>query len=280
MKTTLISTTTCRIDEKKLPEVHISVNRNRVKLYDNKNIYLKSGTEFELEFRNNYTDTVKAEITINGEKQLSSLVLDANESMYLDRFMDIDKKFLFDIYDVDNNETVKDIIKNNGLIQISFYTKEHSPIIWTTCQPNHYWNGNPIVYSTTEIKDNLSWRSSVNETVNNWKEDPSIIANNPLVFYSAAGDSSRGFTTKGFGSTTISSTMETGRVAVGGKSDQQFTQVYTKFNSFPFVTFEYQIHPISKLPNEPVKATRIYCSRCGRKVKNGFKFCPSCGKEI
>lgn len=50
---------------------NITVKNNRVKVYNDNSVYLKSGQEFEIELFNGNTSTVLAKISING-KQISN----------------------------------------------------------------------------------------------------------------------------------------------------------------------------------------------------------------
>ena len=62
------------------PQLNLAVNGNRIKTYNHDSEVradLKDGTEFQLEFNNDSECYVRAEITVNGKKQSSSLVLKA-----------------------------------------------------------------------------------------------------------------------------------------------------------------------------------------------------------
>jgi hypothetical protein len=101
---------------KSVPEVHISVNKNRVKRYPDDSVYLENGVEFQLEFSNKSEFTQNAVIYINGVKQHASLVLRPGEHYYLDRFMDDNKKMKFKTYEIEDSEDVEAAVAKNGLI--------------------------------------------------------------------------------------------------------------------------------------------------------------------
>jgi len=118
----------------KVPTVNITVNKSRIKLY-NKEVeiptyYLQKGQEFEIELFNPTTDSVLAKISLNG-KEISQggLVVNPGQRVFLDRYFDVAKKFLFDTYEVSNTEEVKAAIQNNGDIKVSFYKENVRPII-------------------------------------------------------------------------------------------------------------------------------------------------------
>src|ERR1035437_9844776 len=142
------------------PQLNLAVNGNRVKTYNHDGefrAYLKDGTEFQLEFDNNSDCYVRAEITVNGKTQSSSLVLRPHQRFYLDRFMDEKKKFKFNTFLTGNDdiEKLKEIIAKNGRIEVQFYkeyiyTPPLSSITWTS---GGCWGQTPyILYSSGTIK--------------------------------------------------------------------------------------------------------------------------------
>ena len=74
--------------------------------------------------------------------------------------------------------------------------------------------------------------------------------------------------------------IETGRVAEGSHSNQRFTTVDIDLEYLPFRTETFKILPFSRKPYTSKDAAKLYCSSCGRKLNNKFKYCPYCGAEI
>jgi hypothetical protein len=75
----------------------VTQNRNRLKTYDGGGtIYLKDGQNFEIELFNPLDNRVLAKISING-KQISSsgIVLNPGQRIFLERFIDDDRKFMY-----------------------------------------------------------------------------------------------------------------------------------------------------------------------------------------
>ena len=258
------------------PEVYISTRNNRLKVYSNNTIYMESGTEFQLEFINNNFITHKADILINGKKQRSGLVLNPYSHIYLERFIDDNKKFKFDVYDVDNNEAVKEIIKSNGLIEVRFYEE----IIEQTL---HY---TPIEYFKT---GSPSYTYTDGTTYGNYYQS-TITTSSPVNTRGIICDSATGTTIAGaaMGASTNklnhlknTSTLETGRVAQGNTSTQELIEIQKKFNPVSNCIIKYKILPISQMPQENVtiKDIRTYCQSCGRRMKKGWNHCPGCGTK-
>jgi len=236
---------------KMVPTVNILINNNKVKNYNGK-YYLKNNTEFSILFENKNPNKVSCLISINGIEQKSTLVLLPYSTVCLDRYIDENKKFIFNTYNVDNNEAVKEIIKNNGVFEFKFYYEE------LPCNFNYY---NNIL--------------SGGYRVNN-------ISNEPL--YNTTYSSHTYCSTNNYLS--ISSTMnipeqiETGRIEKGDISSQSFNYDYTKFNPNYFSTVKFELLPESKLPKtkpQVIYKHRSYCNQCGRRMKFSWKFCPICG---
>ena len=99
-----------------VPTVYVTKGRQRVKQYDNYIVYLKNGDEFEIEFFNPTINKVLAKINLNGKSLGSGIVLRPGERVFLERYIDEAKKFLFETYEVDGNDSnVKEAIKMNGI---------------------------------------------------------------------------------------------------------------------------------------------------------------------
>ena len=91
------------------PEAHItrskSKSRGRLKIYNNNTVYLDQGEEFEIEVFNPTTKTILAKIDFNGEMiSHSGLVLRPGQRVFLERFFDDNRKFKFEVYEVENTD--------------------------------------------------------------------------------------------------------------------------------------------------------------------------------
>ena len=251
------------------PEVYISTRNNRLKVYSDNTIYMETGTEFQLEFINNNFITQKADILINGKKQHNSLVLNPYSHVYLERFIDDNKKFKFDVYDVDNNEVVKKIIQNNGLIEVRFYEEFIQQTLQYIPYVQYFKTGSPSYTTDT------AFTNYYQHTITTSASTPrNIICDSamPLVASTPRLNIHLNNT----------STVETGRVAQGNTSTQELIEIQKKFNSVSNCIIKYKILPISQIPQETVtiKDIRTYCQSCGRRMKKGWNNCPGCGTKI
>ncbi len=265
----------------KVPTANIAVNKSRMKIYNKSGeiptYYLQKGQEFQIELFNPTTNVVLAKIELNGKLiSQSGLILNPGERVFLDRYIDVPQKFLFDTYEVSNTEEVKEAIKNNGDIKVYFYQEEEMldfiiPIRsiirnyppYPTITPTPYW------YCGT------STSSDFNLTANNTVTNDTLI-NTATYFSSSVGEE-----LKSFKNTKRSKKLETGRVEQGSHSNQNFTYVNKNFNSLAFHTVEYKLLPISqKTITIDELMVKRYCTNCGSKVGKTDKFCSKCGTKI
>lgn len=236
------------------PCAFITKDKQRLKQFG-QNVYLNNGDEFEIELFNPTKTTVLSKIKINGTYiSGGGIVIKPGQRVFLERYLDESRKFKFDTYEVEtNSREVMEAIQNNGDVRIEFYN-ESTPKIpnWSTDWVYHDWLGN---------------------SSNQWYYNPT-------------------FTTNGLGMTNTNFTsevscnyrsnlnsIETGRIEMGGKSDQEFSYVNMKFDTWSSVVSEWKILPNSQKPYES-KDLKVYCGECGTKrKKDSHKFCPHCGTK-
>jgi hypothetical protein len=236
------------------PTANIAVNRNRLKQYGEK-IYLKSGTHYEIELFNPKTTKVLAKIYLDGQSISSSgIVLNPGQRVFLERWIDEPKKFLFETYDVEDSAEAKAAIRENGKVRVEFYDQQYlTNTIYLG--PNRTYP-----YDTGRITFDTPSTSNIYFTCNTTSD---VIGNNTsIVNYSLFGS------------------QETGRSEKGETSDQNFEFSDDSFLSWTCNTVHMQILPDSQKPVE-VKEIRNYCTNCGtRHKKSSWKFCPNCGTKI
>jgi len=233
------------------PTAHITVKKQRVK-QNGKNVYLDNNTEFELELYNPTDTKLKATIEFDGNLiSTSGIVLRPGERIFLDRYLDVDRKFLYETYEVKDTEQNREAIDNNGLVKVKFYQKQvwQNPSIFSGSNAyfprnwglnnSGYVNGNGVTFTTTGM--NL-----VSEVSNSYK----------------AND-----------------TVETGRVEMGDKSNQVFQSEYDMYYAWSSWETSWKILPKS----QELKTSKDLiqkCNRCNTKLKSNWKFCPECGTQM
>jgi hypothetical protein len=290
---------------KKVPTANVAVNKSRIKVYNKQGemptYYLQSGQEFQIEIFNPTTDVVLAKITLNN-KALSQggLVLNPGQRVFLDRYLDVAKKFLFDTYEVANTEEVKAAIENNGDIKVEFF-KERIPQYFggtLTLQGsstsiggsfgNPTWITNTGGYvqninGSTNTTGNASFTSTSAGIGNTALYSSSVTMdsfNSSDVTYSQRTEPIKKSKLRTLSSMVRSKSIETGRVEQGSSSDQTFRTVNKDFEYFAFHTVEYKLLPVSQKINTVEDLNvKVYCTNCGTKLGKGHKFCSSCGTK-
>ena len=138
-------------------------------------VYLENGQEFQIQLFNPHKFTIGAEIFINDEKLSNRIVLKPGERIWLERYLDIKKKFKFSTYEVEGNNTdVQEAIKDNGKIEVKFYRevrkKEFYPSIsvsgndWLNSSITKYPKTIDVFYTSCSYKadDKNYYDSSLN----------------------------------------------------------------------------------------------------------------------
>ena len=257
-------------------------------------VYLENGQEFQIQLFNPHNFTIGVEIFINDEKLSNRLVLKPGERVWLERYLDIKKKFKFSTYEVEgNNKDVQEAIKANGNIEVKFYkesrNKEYYPSV--IVYDNNWLNKNDnITYPSPinvfyNISNDLITGNYCNYTskTSNFCTDlntncTSSISTQDTNYTSSISTQDTNYTSSI--STPDEMICETGRIETGSQSTQEFNNVNIDFEYFPFVTEKIKLLPISQKPFTPNDLHKIYCPECGRKLKSTYKFCPFCGSKI
>ena len=250
-----------------VPQSFVTKGKQRLKQHNNI-VYLNNGDEFEIELFNPTQKKVLAKININGNIIGSGIILRPGERVFLERYLDVAKKFKFETYMVDGDDNqVKKSIANNGEIFVTF----HNEMVYTYAPTNlnlNYSNGNNFVYNTwgTYFSGDVSYTTNTCGNLNPTK--------------------SRSATTN-VGSLKLSKNtektldlVETGRVEKGSNSNQKFVYDNSQFDYGAIVEYVWKIKPSS---TKPITSEDLimYCSECGAKrKKDTFKFCPHCGTKF
>lgn len=230
-----------------VPQSFITKGKQRLKQHID-SVYLDNGDEFEIELFNPTENKVLAKIELNGESIGNGIILRPGERVFLERYLDEPKKFLFETYHVDmNNKDVKNAIQKNGDVIVKFY--------------NQYFTNTNYVH--TDLIYNYSNNTSDNISIFNTSNNTSFNTNDKFIY-----------------STLMWDLKETGRVEKGSKSDQSFNYDYTTFSQYPTKSDWWKIKPNSLKPFFKEDLV-VYCTECGSKrKKDSHKFCPHCGTKF
>ena len=244
------------------PTANITVNKSRVKNYGT-NVYLKDGAQFEIEIFNPRTNPILAKIKINGNYISSAgIILKPGQRVFLERFIDVDKKFKFETYEIEGSSEAQAAASLNGLVQVEFYDEvQISGNIDYTYRPT-------ITYGSTLPSTFTTLTNTGSGTISNM----SLTSGLNAVYCSSVASPVSGAVNE--------KSVETGRVEKGEKSNQKMESSNGNFSTWACHTETIKILPASQ---KPVEASEIrnYCSDCGTRIKkSSWKFCPSCGANL
>lgn len=256
------------------PSAYITKRKSRLKIYDEKNVYLNDGENFEFELYNPKQKPVLVKIKLNGEYiSQSGIVLKPGQRVFLERFLDTNNKFEFSTYKVKDTSENRSAIDLNGDVEIEFYKQEeikHYPHLyggnWDTG-----WSGVNLLNTVSTPTNQPYWYDLTYTTSNS----------NAFTYTSNVSSLSSPSTLQGpnIRSFKAKKSIETGRVEKGSESNQTFTTNNDKFNSYTSYVTVYKILPLNT-KNKMVEEIRQYCSECGVRTKKNHKFCPSCGNNL
>jgi hypothetical protein len=271
------------------PQSFITKGKQRLKQHVD-TVYLKNGDEFEIELFNPTHNKVLAKIEMNGNSIGNGIILRPGERVFLERYLDEAKKFLFETYVVNgNNDEVKQAIANNGDIAVKFYDEVLAPTYYssgsgTITINNPSWNvnhTNPFTYTTHNTLGGTSipTHGTFTTTSTNTFYNASLTSGTSLDVNKYWNGGKSPVSSKK-SATTQTRQVETGRVEKGSSSDQSFTYDNSSFKSYPSITNWWKIKPQSTRP-VVIEDLVTYCTECGsRRKKDTHKFCPQCGTKF
>ena len=278
-----------------------SSSLDELKTYRGNDIFLNNGDEFQIRLFNPLTTKIGAQVSINGKVSNHLLVLNPGEDVVVDRFIDEQRRMIFETYQYDdNNSAAKNAVANNGIIDLKFFREYFPPIYptWnnttvtsmpisggcgTTLTSGAYGSvgsaGTPGTYFSLTNSNSRTYDSNVFLCSSNLD----FVSDNSSEFVSPgvyANEPDKSEIKSRKLSKSIKSMKETGRVSKGAKSTQNFQDVDVQFEIYPFHTIIYQLKPMSEKTSY-VTEVREYCTACGYRLRNDkWMFCPKCGEKL
>jgi len=249
-----------------VPSAFVTKGKKRLRQYDGY-VYLNHGDEFELELFNPTSQKILAKISLNGEDLGSGIILRPGERVFLERYFDEARKFLFETYEIDkNDEEAKRAIEKNGLVEVSFYKeRKMAPTIISFTYDNTNVQYQPKTNFHTRLNPDASYIGTTATPCSMYSSniDMSCSAEQNTVNYSHTNDK-----------------METGRIERGNQSNQEFI---VSDDSFDYFYSWKKVWKILSESSRPVfkEDLKEYCTNCGaRRKKSSHKFCPHCGNKF
>jgi hypothetical protein len=229
-------------------------------------VYLSDKEEFQVELFNPLQDCVLADIKLNGNSiSKSGLVLNPGQRFYLDCFIDDKKKFIFETYEVDETDETAQAIAKNGLLEVFFYKEsvvtlqnwsdKFNRILTGRTYPYWVYPTYPYWGGTVTIGAPYCGTGTVNTFTNTNLTGGSIDLSNlntttGNAYYSSNTMAINSSYTSNIGSVTNTSSIETGRIGKGDKSQQKFESIDMDFDKYYIASTILQILPESRRPIE------------------------------
>ena len=235
------------------PIAFVTKSKQRLK-QNNDTVYLNNGDEFEVELYNPTQGKILAKIEINGNPiGGNGIILRPGERVFLERYLNEAKKFLFETYKVNGeNSQVKKAIEKNGNISVKFYQEYIAPPInyGSLIIGNGDWNNgikyfnsgtggnstfttNIPTFTTGTNMGTSTYTSNANSTFTSQTFNTSSVNN---VNTDSLGDKlrSRTLSKSNMKKLTLDEPkeIETGRIEKGSNSNQNFTYDYSQFNTW------------------------------------------------
>lgn len=218
----------------------------------NGKVFLKNKEVFEIELYNPLKTSVLADIKLNSSSiSKSGLVLRPGERFYLDCFIDDNKKFIFETYEVDNINESNEAIKNNGLLEVFFYKEDvvninnwknnFNQLIIEKWYPYNPYPYNPYPYQSPYYGTTTLTTTLTTGFTNTTSPDVNLSLSNNTI----TNDGDVNCSPSTFSSF---SKIETGRVEKGENSSQGFKEVEMDFENFFVSSTIIKILPESRKP--------------------------------
>jgi hypothetical protein len=253
----------------------VSSDKGRKSIKNGK-VYLKDKEEFQIELFNPLTDCVLADIKLNGNTiSQSGLVIRPGERFYLDCFVDDNKKFVFNTYEVEDSQSTKVAISKNGMLEVFFYKESvvslknwrnrFDRVIVEKYYPIHYPHYHPYWYTTPNVycgttTGGLSGTTTGGYYTNGLSNNIIGTTTTNTAYYSNPNlqpinsTYTTGINISDLGNMATTTTnysansIETGRVEKGKKSNQKFEEVDMDFEKFHISSIVLQLLPESVKP--------------------------------
>lgn len=277
-------------------------------------VYLKNGQQFQIFLKNFRGVPVMVEITINGETQEKTIILDPQERLFLERYLSSNNKFKFNTYEL--SVGLKKLIESKvelGVVTARVYAVEsvysdRDVKLTNIPQVQHVvdFNNQPI-YGSGGTGDFVGYNAiNLNTLVTSANTHFPGNISGSCATYGVQTNTKLASKSKGAESINYSfapylndiqanqaeriiqetnARAEIGAIEKGGWSEQKFEASPDFRKGRLLDTYTIHVYPVSAQLQEETKSSQkiegaIYCSVCGRKQKSGQKFCPADGTEF
>lgn len=279
-----------------------SSSLDELRTYNENTIFLNNGNEFQIRLFNPLSEKIGIKIGLNEKYSESFLILNPGQDVTLDRFIDDQKKMLFETYSYDSsNESARKAIVNNGNVTIQFFKEKRTLPTFnsfsgqffglsggttnTYTRNGVYGSGqSEVIYLNDSITNGTLNLTNCNDNIGTLLVNDCTTTNLSMdnCTYTSDVDMNLDFKSQPLTKSSLSKSLrkETGRVEKGTKSDQNLIKVEVEFESNYFYEIVYNLKPVSEKESLDVEI-REYCTECGYRIRNNkYNYCPKCGTKI
>lgn len=273
---------------------------------DNGTVLIPFGSEYVLRLKNKLRKRAVADVWIDGKIAVKGVVIDANETVDLERFVadgNLTEGKRFKLARLTDTKVDQPDDSENGNIEVNFYPEKDAPVVekivehincnhhnhgwlghcvwccnnsWcTTCHPHMYKYGTLSGGSGVTYTGGVT--SNGNITVNNGDLKGILRSNALNVTYSADSTSAQANVnvTSNLGSevfTNASNSLgEAAATVEGSTSLQKFSSIYIDVDRSKPTTIRLMVKGTTKI---------LSTCTCGYKRKKDVKFCPNDGTQL
>ena len=252
---------------------------------DGDTVYIPFGSEYSIFVKNLNNVRVAVKIDIDGEDIGNSgkLVLDANESVDLKRYLKSDNAFKFIEKTKEISEYRGDRV-DDGLIRIEYWfeKKSNKPVItWTSS--NYEYGNYPTTAAPYSQNPYGTWcsYSTGNTCDSNGTVSASNVNTNTRAVYRSGGICGQSVSVS---NSNDSVSIDCAGITVkGSETGQSFS--YTSFDAenesnVMVIQLKGETKDNKKVDKTIYTETKIKCPTCGKKNKSSSKFCSRCGTAL
>ncbi len=267
---------------------------------DDGTVLIPFGSEYVLRLKNKLRKRAVADIWIDGKVAVKGVVIDANETVDLERFVadgNLSEGKRFKLARLTDPKVEQPDDSENGSIEVNFYPEKDAPVVEKIVEHhncshhNHGWLGhctwccnNAFCYTChpfygktyTAGSATGGFTSSGNISVGDNLNKGILSSNSLNVTYSASCDSAQVNTSGSSGAIlTNASNASLGEAAAtveGSTSLQKFSSIYVDVDRSKPTTIRLTVKGTTKILD--------VCPSCGYKRKKDVKFCPNDGTQL
>lgn len=264
--------------------VLIKKNGQSLRELHGRDVFIPFNSEYTIEIRNNNYRRAVAKITIDGTDVLGTreLIIPAFGSETIERFVvdgNLKKGKKLKFVPLSNEKVSDPTSPENGLIEVELWLEKSNAI---SIRNDGYWPPlQPIIPFVPFIPyephiQRPYWYVNTQGIGNSCSEDLGV-ASGGITYTNYNCNKTGGVSVMSMCTERSIMPDNAGATVEGGRSSQTFTTRYFGEKEYPSTRIKVWLKGL----DIPITtADSLHCVECGKKLKNGYKFCPKCGNCV